>query len=65
MFQELVELHAPRRLKGDYREVNSPQLIDKSLWVTSGHWDWYRENMFMATSAGEEPRTSACSPSSR
>ena len=27
-----------RRLKGDYQEVNAPQLLDKSLWETSGHW---------------------------
>jgi threonyl-tRNA synthetase len=43
-----------RRLKGDYQEVNAPQLLDKSLWETSGHWGWFRENMFMATSAGED-----------
>src|ERR1041385_8720731 len=43
-----------RRLKGDYREVNAPQLLDKSLWETSGHWGWYRENMFAAQSAGDE-----------
>ena len=35
-----------RRLKGDYQEVNAPQLLDKSLWETSGHWGWFRENMF-------------------
>ena len=43
-----------RRLKGDYREVNAPQMLDKSLWETSGHWGWFRENMFMAQSAGDE-----------
>ncbi len=53
MFQEIVS-YMRRRLKGDYREVNAPQLLDKSLWETSGHWGWFRENMFMATSAGEE-----------
>jgi len=35
-----------RRLAGDYDEVNAPQMLDKSLWETSGHWGWYRENMF-------------------
>ena len=35
--------------KGDYQEVNAPQLLDKSLWETSGHWGWFRENMFQAT----------------
>ena len=53
MFQEIVA-YMRRRLKGDYREVNAPQLLDKSLWETSGHWGWFRENMFMAKSAGDE-----------
>jgi threonyl-tRNA synthetase len=53
MFQEIVA-YMRRRLKGDYQEVNAPQLLDKSLWETSGHWGWFRENMFQATSAGEE-----------
>jgi threonyl-tRNA synthetase len=43
-----------RRLRGDYQEVNAPQLLDKSLWETSGHWGWFRENMFQATSAGDD-----------
>ena len=45
-----------RRLKGDYKEVNAPQLLDKSLWETSGHWGWFRENMFMAQSAGDDTK---------
>src|SRR4249919_1180392 len=45
-----------RRLKGDYREVNAPQMLDKSLWETSGHWGWFRENMFKAQSAGDETK---------
>ncbi len=53
IFQEIVA-YMRRRLKGDYREVNAPQLLDKSLWETSGHWQWFRENMFQATSAGDD-----------
>ena len=53
IFQEIIA-YMRRRLKGDYDEVNAPQLLDKSLWETSGHWNWFRENMFMAQSAGEE-----------
>jgi threonyl-tRNA synthetase len=53
MFQEIIS-YMRRRLKGDYQEVNAPQLLDKSLWELSGHWGWFRENMFMARSAGEE-----------
>ena len=52
IFQEIVA-YMRRRLKADYQEVNAPQLLDKSLWETSGHWGWFRENMFMAMSAGE------------
>ncbi|MGL4287427.1 MAG: threonine--tRNA ligase [Phreatobacter sp.] len=53
IFQELIA-YMRRRLVGDYSEVNAPQILDKSLWETSGHWDWYRENMFAAQSAGDE-----------
>jgi threonyl-tRNA synthetase len=55
IFQEIVA-YMRRRLKGDYREVNGPQLLDKSLWETSGHWGWFRENMFKAQSAGDETK---------
>ena len=56
-----------RRLQGDdYQEVNAPQVLDKSLWETSGHWGWYQENMFAVKSgrmhsAIRRPRTSASS----
>jgi threonyl-tRNA synthetase len=53
LFQSIVS-YMRRRLRGDYDEVNAPQMLDKSLWETSGHWDWYRENMFAAQSAGDE-----------
>jgi threonyl-tRNA synthetase len=53
VFQELIA-YMRRRLADDYSEVNAPQILDKALWETSGHWDWYRENMFAAQSAGDE-----------
>ncbi len=49
-FQELIA-YMRRRLKGDYQEVQAPQLLDKSLWETSGHWGWYSDNMFAVKSA--------------
>jgi threonyl-tRNA synthetase len=52
LFQELTQ-YMRRRLKGDYQEVNAPQLLDKVLWETSGHWTTFRENMFAAQPAGE------------
>lgn len=53
MFQTLVS-YMRRRLEGDYQEVNAPQVLDKSLWETSGHWGWYRDNMFKVTVAGDD-----------
>ena len=53
IFQAVIA-YMRRRLAGDYSEVNAPQILDKLLWETSGHWDWYRENMFAAQSAGDE-----------
>jgi threonyl-tRNA synthetase len=50
LFQQLIA-YMRRRLRADYDEVNAPQLLDKSLWETSGHWGWYAENMFAAKSA--------------
>jgi threonyl-tRNA synthetase len=52
LFQELTQ-YMRRRLKGDYHEVNAPQLLDKVLWETSGHWTTFRENMFAAQPAGD------------
>ncbi|MDX3929432.1 MAG: threonine--tRNA ligase [Shinella sp.] len=53
MFQTLVA-YMRRRLAGTYEEVNAPQVLDKSLWETSGHWGWYRDNMFKVTVAGDD-----------
>jgi len=53
LFQALIA-YMRRRLSGDYQEVNAPQVLDKVLWETSGHWGWYRENMFKVQTAGDE-----------
>jgi len=53
MFQNLIA-YMRRRLAEDYQEVNAPQVLDHSLWETSGHWGWYRENMFAVQSAGDD-----------
>ena len=50
MFQNLIG-YMRRRLGDDYQEVNAPQVLDKALWETSGHWGWYQENMFAVKSA--------------
>ncbi len=44
-----VESYIRRRLDAaDYQEVRTPQLVDRSLWEASGHWDKFREHMFVA-----------------
>jgi threonyl-tRNA synthetase len=53
LFQTLIA-YMRRRLAADYQEVNAPQVLDKHMWEVSGHWQWYRENMFMARPAGED-----------
>ncbi|MDE2447228.1 MAG: threonine--tRNA ligase, partial [Alphaproteobacteria bacterium] len=65
MFQQLISYMRRRLNKLDYQEVNAPQVLDKSLWETSGHWGWYREGMFQVTSAGEktdDPQVFALKP---
>ena len=59
LFQQLIA-YMRRRLARDYQEVNAPQILDKSLWETSGHWDWYRENMFVTKT--EDDRVFAIKP---
>ena len=40
-----------------YVEVRAPLVFNKALWETSGHWQHYRENMFLIESAGEEEKS--------
>lgn len=50
----VIESYMRRRLdQAQYKEVKTPQLIDRSLWEKSGHWDKFRENMFTAESEGD------------
>ena len=46
LFQTLIDYERKRQNDAGYVEINTPQIMDKVLWETSGHWDWYRENMF-------------------
>ena len=54
MFQNLVRYMRRRLDEQGYQEVNAPQVLDKSLWETSGHWGWYKENMFKVQVAGDD-----------
>ncbi|KAJ56539.1 threonine--tRNA ligase [Actibacterium mucosum KCTC 23349] len=48
MFQSLIAYMRRRQEAAGYVEVNSPDIMDKALWELSGHWQNYRENMFLA-----------------
>src|SRR5437588_4830716 len=47
VFNSLVSLSREMGRERGYVEVKTPQLYESSLWQTSGHWDKFRENMFV------------------
>jgi threonyl-tRNA synthetase len=50
-----VESYVRRRLdEADYIEVRTPQVLDRKFWEQSGHWEKYRDNMFVAETAEDE-----------
>jgi len=59
IFREIEKYIRAKLEKSGYEEVKTPQMIDRTLWEKSGHWDKFRENMFIAESEG---RTLAIKP---
>ena len=58
-----VEDYMRRRLDAaNYQEVRTPQLVDRTLWERSGHWEKFRQNMFTATVEHEVDRVLALKP---
>ena len=53
LFQSLINYMRLRQDRAGYVETNTPELLDKSLWETSGHWEKFGDNMF-TTDAKEE-----------
>ena len=54
LFQRLVEyMRAKQRLAG-YKEINTPELLDKTLWEKSGHWEKFGEHMFTSETPDEK-----------
>ena len=48
---QIIEQHMRRELEAaGYQEVKTPQIMDKSFWEKSGHWDNYKDNMFLTAS---------------
>jgi threonyl-tRNA synthetase len=59
VFREIESYVRNKLEKSGYVEVKTPQMVDKVLWEKSGHWEKFRENMFVAES---EERTLAIKP---
>ena len=47
LYRTLEDYMRRRQSGGGYREIRTPQVVDRKLWEASGHWDKYRENMFI------------------
>lgn len=60
LFQTLINYMRERQEQAGYVEVNTPDVMDRALWETSGHWFNYRENMF--TTETEDGRIFALKP---
>ncbi len=46
ILNELINFWRKEHIKRGYKEIRTPLILDKELWVRSGHWDHYRENMY-------------------
>ena len=53
LFLQLLDYMRRRQEDAGYVEVNTPDVMDRSLWETSGHWFNYRENMFLTQTEDE------------
>ena len=60
LFQRLVDYMRKKQKNAGYREINTPEMLDKTLWEQSGHWEKFGENMF--TSETPDEKTFAIKP---
>ena len=65
VYRALEDFMRIKQIESDYEEINTPEVVDRKLWEDSGHWDKYRENMFITEIDEEhanEKRTNALKP---
>ncbi len=60
LFNSLIQYMRERQEAAGYVEVNTPDVMDRAMWETSGHWQNYRQNMF--TTQTEDERIFALKP---
>ena len=53
IFQRLISYMRERQERAGFQEVNGPELMDRSLWVASGHWEQFGENMYTTQTPDE------------
>ncbi len=54
LFQRLVEFMRMKQRLAGYKEINTPELLDKTLWEKSGHWEKFGEHMFTSETPDEK-----------
>ena len=54
IFQKLVDYMREKQDEADYLEVNTPEILDRSLWEKSGHWEKFGDNMFTTVAKDEK-----------
>ncbi len=65
IYRELEAYMRRRLIRADYKEIKTPQVVDRVLWEKSGHWEAYRENMFIVEvdeEGAKEKRINALKP---
>ena len=65
IFRILEDYIRDKQIKAGYQEIKTPQVVDRKLWEKSGHWDKYRENMYITEIDEEhanEKRVNALKP---
>jgi len=54
LFQKLIDYMRAKQKKAGYKEINTPEILDKSLWEKSGHWEKFGEHMYTSTTPDEK-----------
>jgi threonyl-tRNA synthetase len=54
LFQKLINYMRARQDAAGYKEVNTPEVLDRLLWEKSGHWEKYGENMYTSETPDEK-----------
>ena len=54
LFQKLISYMRAKQDEAGYKEINTPEILDRSLWEKSGHWEKFGENMFTSKTPDEK-----------